>query len=167
MVSNEFKECLLDVYHGEQTGEVAFERMLHQAENEDQRYILGSLMQLETEGKAIIRPILLKCGLSMLDMPDCRSNGASAANQMNQMPWAERFAATAELVKSNFLPRYEELATLVSPDEDPDAYAVAKFMGDHEHALIATAEKIALGEPDPVAPVAEILNFPLKRPTGI
>jgi hypothetical protein len=163
MVSNDFKECLLDVYQGEQTGEVAFELMLHGAEDNEQRYILGSLMQLETEGKAIIRPILLKCGLSMLDIPDSRSNGANAANQMNQMPWAERFAATAELVKSNFLPRYEELATLVSLEEDPDAFKVANFMGDHERALIATSEKIALGDANPTAPVVELLHFPLKR----
>ena len=164
MVTSAFKKCLLDVYHGEQTGEVAFELMLHQAEDEEQRYILGSLLQLETEGKAIVRPILLKSGLSMLDVPESRVNGAAAADQMNQMPWKERFAATAELVRTNFLPRYEELATLVSPDEDPVAYKVAKFMGDHERALIATSEKIAAGESDPAQPVVQLLHFPLKRP---
>ena len=60
MVSRIFLECLSDVYHGEQTGEVAFEAMLASAENDEQHYILASLLQLETEGKALLRPTLMK-----------------------------------------------------------------------------------------------------------
>jgi len=165
MLSNAFKECLLDVYHGEQTGEVAFELMLGQAEDDEQKYILGSLLQLETEGKAMLRPILLKSGLSLLDLPDSRVNGSAAAEQMNQLAWPDRFVSIAELVKTSFLPRYEELATLVSPEEDLEAFKVAKFMGDHERALIAASERIARGESDPAQPIVELLHFPLRRPS--
>ena len=164
MVSGLFKECLADVYHGEQTGEVAFEAMLHGAENAEQSYILGSFLQLETEGKALLRPVLMKCGLLMIDHPDARPNGVAGAEGLSQLPWTEQFSALADMVKATYLPRYEELVTLVSADEDSEAYKVAQFMGDHERALIAAAENIALGKPDPILPVAKLLNFPLSKP---
>ena len=164
MVSKAFRECLEDVYHGEQAGEVAFEAMLQTAENSEQRYILGSFMQLETEGKALIRPLLMKFGLPLLDDPDSRASGSAGAGELSQLPWADRFMALAQMVSSTYLPRYEELATLVSVDEDVDAYKLATFMGDHERALIAAANNIAANKADPMAPVTALLKFPLLRP---
>ena len=53
-MNQKFKECLLEVYLGEQAGEMIFEAMLPKAEDENQRYIFSNMLQLETEGKAII-----------------------------------------------------------------------------------------------------------------
>ena len=64
MVRPAFLEALQDVYHGEQFGEAFFEALLPHAVDHEQRYILGSLLQLESEGKAIMRPVLTKLGLS-------------------------------------------------------------------------------------------------------
>ena len=44
MVSQIFSDALLSVYHGEQFGEAFFESLLPKAQNEEQRYILGSLL---------------------------------------------------------------------------------------------------------------------------
>ena len=164
MPSKEFEECLIDVYHGEVTGEVAFESMLSKAETDEQRYIVGTMLQFETEGKAMIRPLLMRFGLPMLDGPDGRSAGAAASNQMNSLPWVERFAAMSEIVKANYLPRYEELATLITSEEDPEAARIAAFMGDHERALVQLADNVIAGVPDPAAPVAQLLHFRLPRP---
>lgn len=68
-----------------------------------------------------------------------------------------------DTVKENYLPRYLELVTLVSESEDPEAAKLAKFMGDHERALVATAENIILGREDPASPVVALLHFPLGR----
>ena len=62
MVSQRFLDALLHVYHGEQFGEAVFETLLPQAEDEEQRYVLGTLLQLESEGKAVMRPMLSKLG---------------------------------------------------------------------------------------------------------
>ena len=164
MATKEFQECLVDVYRGELTGEVAFERMLASAETDEQRYILGTMLQFETEGKAIIRPLLMRFGLPMLDAPDGRSDGAAASTQMNRLPWLERFGTMREIVKSNYLPRYEELATFITPEEDPEAARIASFMGDHERALVQLADNIISGAPNPAAPVAKLLHFPLPNP---
>ncbi|MEE4361141.1 MAG: hypothetical protein V2I63_06410 [Pseudomonadales bacterium] len=83
---------------------------------------------------------------------------------MNSLPWAERFGAMRDLVTAHYLPRYEELASLVSADEDPEAARIAAFMGGHERALLTLAENVVAGVDDPAAPVVRLLHFPLPRP---
>ena len=39
-MSPKFKECLLEVYHAEQTGEIIFESMVKYAKNSDESFIL-------------------------------------------------------------------------------------------------------------------------------
>ena len=163
MPNQEFLDCLTEVYIGEQIGEVAFEKLLGKAETAEQTHIMGSLLQFETEGKALIRPVLSRLGLSMSDNPQGREDGLAAGSAMGGLPWEERFAAMRDIVTENFLPRYVELATLVSDTEDPEAAKLAKFMGDHERALVATAENVVLGREDPAAPVIAMLHFPLGR----
>src|SRR5262249_21998420 len=101
-----------------------------------------------------------------LEDPETRSGATAAATAMSALPWAERFAAIREVVKSTYLPRYLELATLVSPQEDAEAARVASFMGTHERAVLAMAESVVSGAADPVAPIAALLRFPLPRPPG-
>ena len=164
MVTKAFQECLIDVYRGEIAGEAAFGGMLGVAEGAEQKYVLGSLFQFETEGKAIIRPLLARLALSMLEDPAGRNAGAAGGAQLSALPWVERFAALGELVKTNYLPRYLELATLVSPQEDPEAARVANFMATHERTLVAVSASIVSGAADPIAPLAALLHFPLPRP---
>ncbi|WP_439106631.1 hypothetical protein [Congregibacter sp.] len=163
MASKLFKECLEDVYQGELTGEVGFEGMLAVVDTDEQRYIAGSMLQLETEGKARMRPILMRYGLSVRDIPEARSEGEAAGAAMNQLPWEQRFAALGDMIQTTYLPRYEELATLITIEEDSEAAALAKFMGDHERALLSSARKIAAGELNPAEPVVRLLQFPLLR----
>ena len=163
MLNQDFLDCLTDVYIGEQVGEVVFDALLGKAETPEQTYIMGSLLQFETEGKARIRPVLSRLGLSMLDNPQGRTDGLAASTAMGDVPWRERFAAMRDIVKENYLPRYCELATLVSESEHPEAAKLAKFMGDHERALVAAAENIVLGREDPASPVVALLLFPLGR----
>ena len=80
---------------------------------------------------------------------------------LNELAWTEQFAAMAEGIRAKGLPQYEELVTLIAEDEDSEAFALASFMGKHERAILAASENIAAGRPDPIAPVVEILHFPL------
>jgi Lhr-like helicase len=68
-MNDKFKECLLEVYHAEQTGEIIFEALLKNARNEEERFIFASMLQLETEAKAIMRPTLMRLGLSIEENP--------------------------------------------------------------------------------------------------
>lgn len=164
MPSKAFQECLLDVYHGEMAGEAAFEGMLARADDPLQRYVVGSLLQFETEGKALMRPLLMRYGLSLRDNHESMSGASAAAKQVNELPWVARFATLGDMVRTNYLPRYVELSTLVSADEDPEAARISLFMASHERALVKLTENVVAGVDDPAAPVTALLHFPLPRP---
>ena len=166
MVSQRFKDALLSVYHGEQFGEAFFESLLPYSENDEQRFIVGSLLQLESEGKAVMRPVLAKLQLALDEDSGSRPRGEAAVLAMKEMSWREKYSAIASGIRAKGLPQYEELATLVSAEEDREAYALADFMGRHERAVLTVAENIATDQRYPVEPVIELLHFPLSRPVS-
>lgn len=161
MTSREFRDGLLEVYRGEQFGEAVFEVLVDQAENEEQGYILGSLLQFESEGKTRIRPLLARLGLPMSLAADSRAEGHAAVNALAEMSWQEKFAAMAASIRARGLPKYTALEKLVPAEEDQEAHGLAVFLGDHERAILRAAENIASGVARPVAPVVELLHFPL------
>ena len=167
MVKPAFLEALQEVYHGEQFGEAFFEALLPYAKDGQQRYILGSLLQLESEGKAVMRPVLTKFGLCLDEDPGSRPLGVKSAEMLREMTWTDQFGAMAAGIRAKGLPQYEELATLITEDEDADAFALASFMGKHERAILEAAENISTGRDDPIAPVVEILHFPLIAKTTL
>ena len=167
MVSREYMECLTDLYRGEQVGEAIFETILKTAESNEQRYILGSMLQFETEGKAIIRPMLMKFGLPVDEIPSARTEGTKAAEGLRDMSWTQQFDAMAKSIQAIFLPKYERLSTLITKEEDAEAWKLAKFMADHERAIMNASENIAAGAANPIAPIVDLLHFPLQQPVNI
>lgn len=163
MASRIFQDCLLDIYHSEQAGEVTFEALLHAAASEHERFILGSFLQMETEAKALMRPTLMRLGLSILDDPDARAKGSVGVSELNDLPWTERFDVMAKVTRAQFLPKYEELVSLIDKEEDAEAHQLATFLGDHERAIVLAFENVASGATNPIAPVTSLLQFPLKR----
>ncbi|WP_225206921.1 hypothetical protein [Novosphingobium huizhouense] len=165
MVSPQFRECLLDVYLAVHAAEAVFEVMLVRAQGAEQRYVLSTLLQGETEAKVVMRPLLSRLGLPITDSEGTSVGGAAAANQLSALPWTDRFDALGDMIRATYLPRYLELATLVTPEEDAEAAAIARFIGEHERAVLQLADNVAQGVPDPAAPLAALLHFPLVRPT--
>ena len=159
-MNKRFKECLLDVYHAEQTGEVIFESMLRYAQNKEERFILGSMLQLETEAKAIMRPSLVQLELPIEEEKLSREQGIIIGESFKEMPFAELIQNIEQSVRNIYLPQYEELETLIT-EEDSDYFKLAKFMGDHERALLLSAENINSNFEDPMKPVTEMLRFPI------
>ena len=160
IMNKEFKECLLDVYLGEQAGEMIFESMLTMTEDESQRYIISNMLQLETEGKAIMRPLLVKLGIPIEENKPLRERGIEIADTFRGMPFKEQFENIYQSVKNYYLPQYEELATLVD-EEDSDAFYIANFMGEHERSILLASENIIKDRPNPVQPIRDILKFPI------
>ena len=159
-MNKRFKECLLDVYHAEQTGEVIFESMLRYAQNKEERFILGSMLQLETEAKAIMRPSLVQLELPIEEELLSREQGIIIGESFKEIPFAELMQNIEQSVRNIYLPQYEELETLIT-EEDSDYFKLAKFMGDHERALLLSAENINSNFEDPMKPVTEMLRFPI------
>ena len=159
-MNQKFKECLLEVYLGEQAGEMIFESMLTMAEDDNQRYIFSNMLQLETEGKAIMRPLLVKLGLPIEENKSLRNQGLEIAESFKGMSFKEQFENIHQSVKKIYLPQYEELSTLVG-EEDSEASFIANFMGEHERSILLAAENIIKDKPNPVQPIRDLLRFPI------
>ena len=161
-MNQKFKECLLEVYLGEQAGEMIFEAMLPKAEDENQRYIFSNMLQLETEGKAIMRPLLVKLGIPIEENKLLRQQSLEIAENFVGMTFKEQFENIYQSVKNHYLPQYEELLTLVNEEEDDDeAFFIANFMGDHERSILLASENIINDVSDPVQPIRDLLRFPI------
>ena len=159
-MNKKFKECLSEVYLGEQAGEMIFDSLLTMAEDDDQRYIFSNMLQLETEGKAIMRPLLVKLGIPIEENITLRNQGLEMAESFKGITFKEQFENIYQSVKNYYLPQYEELSTLVD-EEDSEACFIANFMGEHERSILLAAENIIKDKKDPVKPVRDLLRFPL------
>jgi hypothetical protein len=134
--------------------------MVKNAKNKDELFIFGSMLQLETEAKVIMRPTLVKLDLSIEENPVSRNQGLQIGDSFKNIPFQELIQNIATSVKNIYLPQYEELETLVT-EEDGDCYRLAKFMGDHERALLLASENIINQLDKPMTPVTDILRFPI------
>ena len=159
-MNKKFKECLTEVYLGEQAGEMIFESLLATAQDDDQRYIFSNMLQFETEGKTIMRPLLIKLGLPIEENKALRNQGLEIADSFQEMSFKEQFENIYQSVKNYYLPRYEELSTLVD-EEDSEAFNVANFMGAHERSILLAADNIIKDIQDPVKPIRDLLKFPI------
>ena len=159
-MNKKFKECLSEVYLGEQAGEMIFDSLLTMAEDDDQRYIFSNMLQLETEGKAIMRPLLVKLGIPIEENITLRNQGLEMAESFKGITFKEQFENIYQSVKNYYLPQYEELSALVD-EEDSEAYFIANFMGEHERSILLAADNVIKDKQDPVKPVRDLLRFPL------
>ena len=159
-MNKKFKECLSEVYLGEQAGEMIFDSLLTMAEDDDQRYIFSNMLQLETEGKAIMRPLLVKLGIPIEENITLRNQGLEMAESFKGITFKEQFENIYQSVKNYYLPQYEELSTLVD-EEDAEACFIANFMGEHERSILLAADNIIKDKQDPIKPVRDLLRFPL------
>src|SRR5262249_3282948 len=80
------------------------------------------------------------------------------------LPWVERFVTLRSLVEANYLPRYLELGTLVSAEEDREAARIAAFMAGHERAGVERAGNVISGKGHPAAPGRGRLALPPPPP---
>jgi hypothetical protein len=115
LISKAFQECLVDIYKGEVLGESLFSEILAAVTSPSQVYVLGSMLQLETEAKATLRPLLARLGLDLKEDRASRANGRATAAKLNRLPWTERFAAIHDSIVKMFLPRYLMLSSLITP----------------------------------------------------
>ena len=65
MSDTEYAACIKELYQSEVLGEAAFLALIKVAKNEREKYHFGTLLQLETETKARLRPFLCRHGLDL------------------------------------------------------------------------------------------------------
>ncbi len=159
MSLNEFKIGLSEFYQGEVIGEVVFSRLLERFGSADQQYKLGSLLQLETETKARLRPTAMKLGVDLVELDESRDQGEEFNRSFEGKDWRSAMAHLA-IVVVPYVKRYRQIA-----ESAPNDYKeLADSMVVHEQSIQNYAELEAAGDGDrSLDGVVKQLIFPLPR----
>lgn len=122
MDRDEYLAGVTELYQGEVIGEGLFSCMLSTCAPEH-RNAVAQLLQLESEAKIRLRPLLLRLGISIVEDESLRAAGVAFAKQLAEKPWREAMRSLGELSQP-YLRRYKALEanapaadlTDVSPD---------------------------------------------------
>lgn len=159
MSLNEFKIGLSELYQGEVIGEVVFSRLLERFGSADQQYKLGSLLQLETETKARLRPTAMKLGVHLVELDESRAMGEEFNRSFEGMNWRAAMAHLATVVQP-YVKRYREIAETAPIDFKE----IADSMVVHEQSILSCAELEAAGDGGrSLEGIVKQLIFPLSR----
>jgi hypothetical protein len=151
-----YPACTRELYESEILGETLFLALVAEAKGPRDRYHLGTLLQLESETKARLRPLLYKHGVSLDQVADL-SLVDTAIELYRDVSWPE-FAALNVPVVEDFLARFETIAQI----GDEADHEILESMVRHEASILrwATMERdgVVDGSLDDV--IAQ-LNYPL------
>ena len=148
-----------ELYTAEILGEALASRWLELSSASDQRYKLGLFLQLESEAKVRIRPLLARHGLSLVEDQRARSEGAAEGEIFASMPWKAAMAELAVLAIP-YRDRFQTLLATAPPEDAP----LVSFMAHHEAAVIRFAEREAAGMASTENELLPLLLCPLERP---
>jgi len=160
MTPGDYPACLRELIESEIFGEAVSLALLDVAKTDRDRYHLGTLLQLETETKARLRPLLFKHGVSLSEeMP--LEHVAGIVQSYLDSSW-EEFAAANKSVVEDFLGRFRMIAA-IGPEEDRE---ILESMIRHESAILRWFDMESQG--DSSGSLDEIiaeLNYPLHERT--
>ena len=149
---------LRTLFDGEVMGEQLLLEMVAVAKSPRDAWHFAHILQLETETKARLRPLMLKYALGLAESPDLGGVPTRVASYL-ELSWRAYAAGTAARL-GPILERYEAIAAL-GPPEDQD---ILRAVVAHEAALVTWARLEAEGESDEsLNDMAALLKFPLSR----
>ncbi len=155
----EFKKGLSEEYQGEVIGEVFFGGLLERFDSPEHRYKLATLLQLETETKARLRPAALELGVELAEFDESRKLGDDFIKSCDGMDWKAMMTHLATVV-GPYVKRYSDIAEIAPPEYKE----VADSMVVHERSIQTFARREASGETEhSLDDVIRQLKFPLKR----
>ena len=156
MAEVNYPGCLRELYESEVFGEALTLALLAAAKNERERLHHATLLQLETETKARLRPFLYKYGIDLSEEMDLAPVPQLVA-AYESSSWTEFMGVTIPVVKQ-YLSRFEEIAK-AGPEEDQE---YLQSMVRHEAAILRWMEMEAAGDTErSLDAINEQLHFPL------
>lgn len=147
------------MYESEIFGEALTLALTEISRNAREQYHNGILLQLETETKARLRPLLFKYGISLSEDADL-SAVPQLVEAYETASWPEFMGITIPVVKQ-YLARFEQIAE-AGPAEDQE---YLQSMIRHEASILRWMEMEAEGENNAsLDAIIEQLRFPLPAP---
>ena len=140
MTNSEYPDCLRELLDSEIFGEAVSLALLEVAKNEREKFHFATLLQLETETKARLRPLLFRYGISLAE-PIPAEQIQEIVNGYLAASW-EDFAAANKTIVQGFLDRFQEIAC-IGAEEDRE---ILESMIQHEQAILRWFDMESRGE---------------------
>ncbi len=140
-MADAYLDAVMSVYQGEVLGESMFSGLLAAAASKHQPYF-AAMLQMETEAKAMLRPLLMRRGLSIVESETWRQEGYGHAARLGALSWPDFLRVFIEEIRV-YVDRYQGFADQ-APPEDRDALLA---MVEHEKSFIRFAEAAQQGKP--------------------
>ena len=144
------------LYSGEVWGEAFASRWLEQCTDPRHKHVLSMLLQMESEAKVRLRPLLAKLGLSLIEEEGQRAAGAAAALPFSTLSWPDAMRALADLARP-YQDQYQALLDVAPSSDTP----VVAYMVAHEQAIVRFAGRVAAGDSCADAELLPLLAHPL------
>jgi hypothetical protein len=152
----DYPACLRELIESEIFGEGVSLALLEVAKTDRDRYHFATLLQLETETKARLRPLLYRHGVALTEVVPAEEIDGIVQGYLASS-W-EEFASGNKAVVENFLSRFREIAE-AGPDEDKE---ILNSMIRHESAILRWFDMESRGERDgSLDSIIDELQYPL------
>jgi hypothetical protein len=159
MSNLEYPACINELYQSEVLGEAAFLALIGAAKNERDKFQFTTLLQLETETKARLRPFLYRHGIELDESQVAPEQAAGFAALYSENSWPDFLTQLKPMVEQ-FLGRFEEIAA-AGPEEDRD---ILQSMVRHEESFVHWIDKELAGEEGGLDVALSQIQYPLAAP---
>ena len=140
-MTDAYLDGVMAVYQGEVLGESMFSGLLATAAPEHRHYF-AAMLQMETEAKAMLRPLLMRHGLSIVESEVSRQEGYGHAARLGALPWPDFLRVVTDEILV-YVGRYQGFADQAPPEDR----AAMQAMVDHEKSFVRFAEAEQGGKP--------------------
>lgn len=156
MSEQEYPACLRELIDSEIFGEALSLALLDVAKNDREQFHFATLLQLETETKARLRPLLYRYGISLAE-PSPTEQIEEIVSGYLASSW-EDFADANKAVVQSFLDRVQEIAR-IGLEEDRE---ILESMIQHEQAILRWFDMESRGKQEgSLDAVISELKYPL------
>ena len=155
----EYPACINELYQSEVVGEAAFLALIKAARNERDKYHFTTLLQLETETKARLRPFLFRHGLELDESQVETEQVAGFLALYRDNSWPEFLTGLKPMIEQ-VIGRFEDIAA-AGPEEDQD---ILHSMVLHEQSYMHWIEKETADKEGGLDVAFSQIQYPLSAP---
>lgn len=149
MTDDTQRQALRELYQGEVIGEALFDKMLADLDDDRERYVIATMLQLETETKARLRQTAMLRGFDLAEDTAQRVAGEGLAAEMAGSTWTQKTQLIHDILAGTYVPRYVEIAATAAP-EDAE---ITAYMVTHETSLLEATKRELAGDTNSVETV--------------
>ncbi|HTX51058.1 MAG TPA: hypothetical protein VME40_16920 [Caulobacteraceae bacterium] len=158
-----YAEALKQFYDGEVFGETIYSALCEAASDPVERRKWATLLQLETETKAWMRPHLVAHGVGVEEHGDAvRRRALETVRPFLGRPWGEQVRWIADVFEQRVVPAVQALVDEAEARSDEKATAVCRYYLEHERIQGVFAQRELAGDGETsLELVTPFLKYPI------